>query len=81
MYGSQSGHWNLKGLFLDKTRLPGLSIHINDKSIGLMLREIWFFEIYLEILGSILGSIGCEGYDSPYTTQNLVQPILLESFT
>ena len=66
-------------LILDETRLLGLSNHINYKSILLVLKEIWFFEIYLEILCFISGSMGCEGYKSPYITRKWVQPIFLES--
>ena len=65
--------------FLNETRLLELSNYLNYKSIGLVLKEIWFFEVYLGIPCSILGSMGCEGYNSPYTAWNWVQPIFLES--
>ena len=40
MYGVMYGHQNFVKIFLDETRLSGLSIHINYKVIGLILREI-----------------------------------------
>ena len=66
-------------LILNKTRHLELSNHINYKAIGLILWEIWFFEVYLGILCSVLGSTCYEEYNSPYTTWNWVQSILLES--
>ena len=79
VYGSSCSHQNLMKPILDETRHPKLSIHINYKAIILVLREIWFFEVYLGILYSILGSMGCEGYNSPYITRKWVKRILLES--
>ena len=40
MYGIVYDHQSFINIFLDETRHPGLSIHINYKTIGLVLREI-----------------------------------------
>ena len=79
VYGSACNYQILMKSILDETRHPELSIHANYKAIGLVLREIWFFKVYLGILYSILGSMGCEGYKSPYIIQKWVKPMLLES--
>ena len=55
-----------------------ISNNINYKAIGSVLSEIWIFEVNLRILSRIMTSMGCEGYDSPYTTSNWVKLILLE---
>ena len=44
VYGPLSGNKNLIKLFLDETKLLVLSKHINYKSIGLVLREIYFLK-------------------------------------
>ena len=64
-------------LFLDETRHPEISNYINYKIIGPGMRELQIFEVTSWILPSVLTSMGCEGHNSPYTTSNWVQLILL----
>ena len=75
----ESSHQSLINLFLYKTRHLALSIHINYMAIGLVLSELWIFEVQPEILGFPLGSMSCEGCNSPYKNPNWVQRILFES--
>ena len=47
--------------------------------IGLVLSEIWIFEVNLKILSLGLSRLEYEGYNLPYTTSNKMQQIFLES--
>ena len=53
VYGFICKHQNLMKLFLDETKYPELSNHINYKSIGLVMRELWIFEENPWILYSV----------------------------
>ena len=75
VYGLLYKPQNDMGPILNETRHSGLSNYINYKSIGLVLRKIWFFELYLGILCSVSSSMSCEEYNSPYITWKWVQPI------
>ena len=66
-------------LVLYETRYLGLSNYIKYKAIGSVLSELWIFKVYPGILCPLLGSMSCEGCNSPYITLNWLQKILLES--
>ena len=72
VYDTAYNHKNGMKSILYETRHLDLSNHINYKVIELVLREIWFFEVYLEILCFVPGSMDCEGYNSTDTTQKWV---------
>ena len=63
---------------LNEIRHLALLNHINYKGIGFVLSKIWIFEVYLRLLSLYLTKVACTGHNSPYTTSNWVQPILLE---
>ena len=65
-------------LILNETRHLELSNHIHYTAIGLVLSEIYFFEVYPRFLPLDLTKVAYVGHNSPYTTSNLVQLILLE---
>ena len=75
VYGSSYDHQNLMKLFLDETRHLRIYNHIKYKAIGLVLSEIWFFEVNPRILSLILSRLDFKGYNSPYTPSNWVKPI------
>ena len=78
VYGFSYNHRNWMKLILNETRHLELSNHINHKTIGLVLSEIWFFEVYPRFLSLDLTRVACVGHKS-YIASNWVQPILLES--
>ena len=57
LYGLTCRGQNLMKLFLEETRQSELSNHINYKSMGLEMRELWIFEVLLWILSTVLTSI------------------------
>ena len=68
VYGFIHSHQNLMKINFTETRHLDLSNHINYKAIGLVLSEIWFFEVYPRFLPLDLIGVGCVGHNSPYTT-------------
>ena len=66
--------------FLDETRLPKLSNHINYMTIEPEIRELWILEVGFWILFTVLTNMCYEGHNLPHTTLNWVQQILLGSW-
>ena len=62
---------------LNETRHQELSNYINYKAIISVLTEIYIFEISPRFLLLVLTRLGFVGHNSPYTTSNRVQKILL----
>ena len=79
VYGSISSYQNLMNLFLYEARHLKLSKHINYKAIGIVLREIWIFEINHRILSLVLSRLDFDGHVLPYTHSNWVQLIFFRN--
>ena len=70
VYDLFCGHRNLMKPFLDETRHLEIFNHINYKSIGLEMKEIWIFEVNPWILSPVLTSTSSVRHNSPYIEWN-----------